>query len=192
MFANEEVSEPRPPEDPDSPLCYTMEGFQGKVPSAANPFYWAPGWNSAQAINKFQIEVGGSLHDGDPGKRLIEPSGETSDYLDAVPEAFEPAERLIAIPLHHIFGSGEWAMRSPALAERSPEPFFIMNPENAAQRDLEQGEKIIVTSGESRWEFTLLLQESWPAGSIGICTGFPGNAPVPSGEEVDIKKAKGS
>jgi NADH-quinone oxidoreductase subunit G len=43
-------------------------------PPALIPRYWSPGWNSVQAINKFQIEGGGPLHGGDPGRRLIEPT----------------------------------------------------------------------------------------------------------------------
>ncbi len=70
MNANKNVSEPKPPEDPDSALTYTMEGYQGKPPSSIIPFFWSPGWNSVQSINKYQIEVGGSLHDGDPGLRF--------------------------------------------------------------------------------------------------------------------------
>ena len=29
---------------------------------------WAPGWNSVQAITKFQEEIGGPLRGGDPGR----------------------------------------------------------------------------------------------------------------------------
>ena len=67
------VHEPKPPEDPDSPLSYTMEGYYGPMPVRALPYFWAPSWNSVRAVNKFQDEVGGPLRGGDPGVRLIEP-----------------------------------------------------------------------------------------------------------------------
>ena len=41
-------------------------------PSALNPGVWAPSWNSNQAVNKFQDEIGGDLHGGDPGVRLFD------------------------------------------------------------------------------------------------------------------------
>src|SRR6185312_14740393 len=82
------VHEPKPPEDPDSPLSYTMEGYYGPMPSALVPYFWAPSWNSVRAVNKFQDEVGGSLRGGDPGVRLIEPTGAAPRYFDRVPEAF--------------------------------------------------------------------------------------------------------
>ena len=81
MFADKTVFEPKPPKDPDSPLAFTMEGYPGQPPSALIPRFWAPGWNSPQAMNKFQTEVGGPLRGGDPGRRLIEPATSRSTLL---------------------------------------------------------------------------------------------------------------
>ncbi|MBR9999439.1 MAG: NADH-quinone oxidoreductase subunit NuoG, partial [Cyclobacteriaceae bacterium] len=82
MNAGNRVSEPKPPSDPDSPLSFSMEGYHGKPPSSIIPYFWSPGWNSPQAVNKFQIEVGGPLQGGDPGIRLFEPRKEAgSDYF---------------------------------------------------------------------------------------------------------------
>ena len=38
-----------------------------------SPRFWAPGWNSVQAVTQFQEEVSGPLRGGDSGRRLIEP-----------------------------------------------------------------------------------------------------------------------
>jgi NADH-quinone oxidoreductase subunit G len=73
MLANISLHEPKPPEDEDSPLSFSMEGYQEEPPAPLVPRYWSPGWNSVQALNKFQQEVGGRLKGVDPGKRLIEP-----------------------------------------------------------------------------------------------------------------------
>src|SRR5690606_19375260 len=72
MHAAVNVSEQKPPVDQDSPLSYTMEGSRLQPPPSAVPFYWAPGWNSIQAVNKYQQEVGGPLKGGDPGIKLLE------------------------------------------------------------------------------------------------------------------------
>ena len=74
MIADISVHEPKPPQDPDTPLAFTMEGCQDHPPAPLISRYWSPGWNSVQALNKFQQEVGGPLNGGDPGKRLIEPA----------------------------------------------------------------------------------------------------------------------
>lgn len=75
IYADRSVHEPAPPPDPDSPLAFTMEGTPLQPPSALIPRFWAPGWNSIQALNKFQQEIAGALIGGNPGRRLIEPPG---------------------------------------------------------------------------------------------------------------------
>src|ERR1019366_7608106 len=65
MTANLTVVEPKPPVDPDSALSYTMEGASLQPPGALQPFFWSPGWNSIQSVNKFQSEIGSALRTGD-------------------------------------------------------------------------------------------------------------------------------
>ena len=60
ITADVDVSEPKPPEDVDTPLSFTMEGYTGPPPSALQTRFWAPGWNSVQSLNKFQSEVAGA------------------------------------------------------------------------------------------------------------------------------------
>ena len=74
MLANIDVSEPKPPDDPDSPLAFSMEGTPDQPPAALIPFFWSPGWNSIQATNTYQKEVGGPLRGGDAGVRIFEPA----------------------------------------------------------------------------------------------------------------------
>ncbi len=91
MHANETIHEPPPPPDPDSPLRFSMEGYHYDGDPALIPMFWAPGWNSVQATNKFQQEVGGPLRGGDPGIRLIEPDMSTMpSFFISLPNAFEP------------------------------------------------------------------------------------------------------
>jgi NADH-quinone oxidoreductase subunit G len=72
--SHQSVSEPKIPQDPDSPLTFSMEGQSERPASSLVPFYWVPGWNSVQAINLYLDEPNGSLIGGDPGIRLIEPA----------------------------------------------------------------------------------------------------------------------
>ncbi len=120
MLANITVHEQKPPDDPDSPLSFSMEGYKGQPPSPLITRFWAPGWNSVQALNKFQSEVGGPLRGGDPGRRLLEPSNpEQPSYFSAVPESFKSrhGEWLVA-PLYHIFGSEELSVLSTGIARK--------------------------------------------------------------------------
>ncbi len=81
MNANIAVSEPKLPQDHDSPLAFSMEGQQENPPSSLVPFYWTPGWNSVQAMYNYLDEPDASLKGGDPGIRLIEPPGTNKKCL---------------------------------------------------------------------------------------------------------------
>src|SRR5262249_6056925 len=115
MLANISVHEPKPPEDEDSALAFSMESGPQPAPPPMIPFFWAPGWNSIQSINKFQAEIGGPLQGGDPGARLLEPSSDTSwDGFASVPPASRPrSDTWRLISHHHIFGSEELSRHAP-------------------------------------------------------------------------------
>jgi len=81
MVANISVQEPKPPDDPDSPLSF-LDGRQSERTSrcadtfllgSAVEFRFSPS-------NKFQSEIGGPLKGGDPGVRLIEPAAGSSPH----------------------------------------------------------------------------------------------------------------
>ena len=118
MLAHITVHEPKPPEDPDSPLSFSMEGYGGQPPAPLIPRYCSPGWNSVQALNKFQQEVGGPLKGGDPGKRLIEPmqKGKPEYFTDIPAEPVAGRDQPPA-PEYHIFGSEELSAQSPAIVK---------------------------------------------------------------------------
>jgi len=176
MNAHINVSEPKPPEDPDSPMSFTMEGFRGEPPVANIPFFWSPGWNSIQSVNKYQIEVGGKLHGGDPGRRLIEPAGlDQRTYFEPVPEPFEVNNGLLYVqPLYHIFGSEETSMMSPGIAFRAPEAYLAINAKDAEKLGLSEGMQVSLTIGEKQMPLPANLRSDMPAGSAGFPVGLPG------------------
>jgi NADH-quinone oxidoreductase subunit G len=135
IHAAASVHEPQPPDDPDSPLAFSMEGCQNQPPSSLIPRFWAPQWNSVQSVNRFQEEVAGPLRDGNPGQRLIEPgAGAKVEYFTEVPEAFERRDGyLLVVPGYHVFGSEELSMLSSGVAELAPMPYIAVNPEDAGR-----------------------------------------------------------
>jgi NADH-quinone oxidoreductase subunit G len=52
MRADISVHEPRQPQDQDSALTYSMEGYVGVLitHAALTSFAWAPGWNSPSSM----------------------------------------------------------------------------------------------------------------------------------------------
>jgi NADH-quinone oxidoreductase subunit G len=119
MDAGRDVHEPRPPQDADSPLAFSMEGATGLAPEPAAliPMVWYPSWNSPQAVNKFQDEIGGALKGGDPGVRLLQSDPAAMPAWFKAPAA---SKGPVAVPLHALFGSEELSAQSPVMQSRIP------------------------------------------------------------------------
>ena len=180
MHADTDVNEPKPPEDPDSALSFTMEGFTGVPPAAITPFYWTPGWNSVQAINKYQIEVGGPLHDGNPGKRLFEPL-ETTDlnFPENIPSRFSPKQdEWYGLPLYHIYGSDELSAQGPAVKERVPKPYVALNDDYALKKGITEGDLLEVSVKAEKYRFPVKLHSGIPQGIIGLPKGLQETAGI--------------
>jgi NADH-quinone oxidoreductase subunit G len=194
MLANISVHEPKPPNDPDSALAFSMESGPETIPSSLIPFFWAPGWNSIQAVNKFQSEVGGQLRGGDPGIRLIEPSPKPSwRYSSMVPAAFRtlPGEWLL-VPIFHIFGSEELSRYAQGVSQLVPRPYLALNPVEASLLGVKAGEQLKVTVEGGQFEFEVVVRADLPRGVAGLPAGissvegmmlpaFGKLAPIPAG-----------
>jgi NADH-quinone oxidoreductase subunit G len=176
ITANENVHEPKPPDDPDSPMSYSMEGYEGVPPAPFIREYWAPGWNSVQALNKFQAEVGGPLLGGDPGQRLIEPQPATVfAYATDVPPAPQPSpDRRMAVGLHHVFGSDELSVWSCAIMTLAPGPYVALHPDDAARLGLVAGQAAKVTVGGQLLELPVKIRPDLATGAIGLPVGLAG------------------
>ena len=175
MVANITVHEPKPPDDPDSALSFSMESGPGPVPPSLNPFYWAPGWNSVQATNKFLSEVGGPLRGGDPGIRLIEPAAQPrSRYTLQIPAAFQPRPgQWLLVPIFHIFGSEELSRHAQGIAQLIPAPYLALNPLEASLFGVTAGERIQVTVEQQACELEVRLQADLCRGMAALPAGLP-------------------
>lgn len=175
MHANANVSEPKPPEDPDSPLSFTMEGYHGQPPSSIIPFFWSPGWNSVQSINKYQIEVGGPLHGGDPGLRLFEPTGgKDVKYFNYVPaKTSNNEDEMNIIPIYHIFGSDRLSNCAPAVAKLVPQPYLAVGPEKLKSLDIKEVDSLKFQYNSADYELPVKIVEGLPDNSVGFPVGIP-------------------
>ena len=180
MRANLSVHEPRAPQDADTALAFSMEGYSG--PNEASrliPFAWAPGWNSPQSWNKFQDEVGGHLKAGDPGVRLFD-APEQGAYATAVPAAFAARGDALAIaPLYHLYGSDELTARAEVTASQLPAASAALNPADAARLNRHDGGVLSLDVAGQRLELPVVVRDDQPAGTVGLVIGLPGQAAVP-------------
>ncbi|WP_139708359.1 NADH-quinone oxidoreductase subunit NuoG [Aeromonas allosaccharophila] len=175
MLADQNVSEPRVAQDPDSPFNFSMEGYAGvrqNMPQV--PFAWAPGWNSPSAWNKFQDEVGGHLRAGDTGRRLLEVAEDTLDWFATIPAPFKASEALQVVNYAQLFGGEELSARSPVIQARMNEPELVLNPLDAQRLALHAGNQVSFSWGGSHWQLRLRLSAQLSAGLVGLPLGVNG------------------
>ena len=193
MRANISVHEPRQPQDKDTMFAFSMEGNnQPSAPRSQIPFAWAPGWNSPQAWNKFQDEVGGKLRHGDPGVRLIEASADGMDYFTTVPASVQAQDGQWRIaPYYHLFGSDEMSQRAPVFQTRMPQPYIKLNPADAAKLGVNAGTRVSFSYDGNTVTLPVEIAEGLTAGQVGLPMGMPGIAPVLAGARLeDLQEAQ--
>jgi NADH-quinone oxidoreductase subunit G len=174
MLANISVHEPKPPSDADSSLAFSMESDPQPAPPSLIPFFWDPGWNSIQATNKYQSEIGGPLRGGDPGVRLVEPgSAGEWQYVSPIPSEvrIEP-EVFHLIPCFHLFGSEELSRHSPGICELAPRPYVALNPGDAGALGIQEGEPIRISVGDYTVTLPVVLRPDLAAGLAAIPAGI--------------------
>ncbi len=170
MLSHLTVHEPPPPPDRDTALGFTMEGYRGPLPSPLISQFWAPGWNSIQAVNKYQDEVGGPLREEMPGLRLIEPIAlKAPGWFAAVPRAFQPnSQQWLLLPLPSLFGGEELSDQSPPIVERMSEPFLSLHPSDGVRLSLDDHTIIELVLQGATYRLAVHLESSTPLGTAGI------------------------
>ncbi|OYV39212.1 MAG: NADH-quinone oxidoreductase subunit G [Rhodospirillales bacterium 20-64-7] len=177
MHADRNVREPKPPVSADSPFSTTMEGYYGKIPPALIPFFWAPGWNSVQSVNKFQSEIGGALEGGDPGVRLLETRTEAAlPYYAAIPKAFASRHGIWqAVMLPRVFGDDEQSARAAPIRDRTAAPALALNAEDAALIGAAAGQWLACALDGETLRLALEIHPELPRGVAGL-TGLAAKA----------------
>ncbi len=179
MVADITVHEPAPPADPDAPLSFSMEGYQGLPPAALDSFFWYPGWNSYQAVNWYQLEIAGPLRGGPAGVKLIEPEADEVSYFRSVPEPFVPrGGEFLVLRAHKIFGTEELSIHAPGIAERASRPYLEINSCDAADLGISPGQELVLDLGPVARKLPAKLNPSLPRGAAALPAGLPGLAGI--------------
>ncbi|NQU49150.1 MAG: NADH-quinone oxidoreductase subunit NuoG [Planctomycetes bacterium] len=175
MHANVSVHEPTPPEDPDSALAFSMEGFRDPDAQLI-PSYWAPGWNSVQALSKFQFEVGGPMRGGKPGVRLIHPREDAPpSYPDEVPAAFAAREgEWLLLPLSRVFGGEELSSMDPAIQARTSQAQCMLHEDDGLSLGLSAGDIVEIQSEVGSFSLPVVLSKNVCSGVAMVPLDTPG------------------
>lgn len=187
MRADISVHEPRTSQDNDTAFSFSMEGYSGSVePRQQVPFAWSPGWNSPQAWNKFQDEVGGHLRAGDPGARLIESQGDSLNWFASVPRAFNPAQGTWqVVPFYHLFGSDENSSKAAPVQERIPAAYVSLAKSEADRLGVNDGAMLSLNVAGQTLRLPLRINEELGAGLVALPAGIAGIPPAIFGKSVD-------
>lgn len=130
------VRDQPPPSSPDTPFSSSMEGAYGPdMPAALVSGYQVSPWNSVQALNRFQHEIGGALRGGEAGIRLLPRAGggDTNPppyaYATDIPLPYAAqADAVLVLPDTRLFGSEELSMLSPPVMARAAAPALGLPP----------------------------------------------------------------
>ena len=187
MRANISVHEPRTSQDNDTAFSFSMEGYSGSAePRQQVPFAWSPGWNSPQAWNKFQDEVGGHLRAGDPGTRLIESKGDGLSWFASIPGAFSPARGTWqVVPFYHLFGSDETSSKAAPVQERIPKAYVALAKSEADRLGVNDGAMLNLSVAGHTLRLPLRINEELGAGLVALPAGLTGIPPAVFGKTVD-------
>lgn len=188
--AHLDIREPQPPDDPDSPLAFSMEGDPRLPPAGLIARYWSPGWNSVQALTRFQQEVGGALRGGDPGARLFEPATTLSGrYFDDIPSAYEPVrDEWLVLSVHHIFGSDRLSMETAGVAELAPDPYIAVNPDDATELGISGGDTVELEIGGRTATLPARITPGLPRRCVGLFESLLSADPLPGGRRARLRR----
>jgi NADH-quinone oxidoreductase subunit G len=186
-LVNINISEPKPPEDPDSPLSFSMEGTPDQPPAALIPFFWSPSWNSIQAVNTYQKEVGGPLRSGDAGVRLFGPAAANGqNYFNTIPPGFTPREgEWLLVPMYHIFGSDELSLAAPGIAELATKPHVAVNAD-----EFGEGMEVEVDCAAGTFRLPVRIHPEMPSGVAALSVGSSPLIGIPMPLWGKIERAK--
>jgi NADH-quinone oxidoreductase subunit G len=138
-----------------------MEGSKKDIPSSLRSYYWHPGWNSVQALNKFQSETGGDMLHEDTGILLMHPETNipgTYYSLDTIKKSDEDDLKLQV--QSRIFGSEVLSNYSARVQEQIDEPFVLLHENEALKRGLKENDPVIIETGGKEYVFKLKVSDA--------------------------------
>lgn len=162
--ANAKVAENQRPDDPDSALTFSMEGAPINVPSGLNALIWSPGWNSNEAINKFQDEIGGALRGGPPGLLVLESGSQNN--IDQVNVTIEKDEilggQLLAVTEQRLFDSHPLMSLSGALMQRAGEQKLQLNSDTGQRLNIKAGATLNLRVNNNEIKLPVVYNDNVP------------------------------
>jgi len=169
MRANINVHEPKQEQDEEGIMNYSMEGISALKDSSVLNSPWAPGWNSNQALFKFQDHTGGPLRKATHGERLLKSGSQASWYPATVEKTTGTGYEVF--PLHHLFGSEELTAHSDAIQAKATTAYIALNPADIEKLGLGTTDGVQL---QHNGALPFIARDSVRQGSVGVSVGLSG------------------
>ncbi|CAD83177.1 NADH dehydrogenase I chain G [Candidatus Blochmanniella floridana] len=189
--ANVNVHETSTPINDNTMFTFSMEGNSGNYSKKCSynqiPFVWAPGWNSPQAWNKFQDQIGGNLYPSDPGVLLFDTGQENKCIDDNLYKSInwlkfasnslnisKYTNKWIVAPYWHLFGSEETSQNVECIKNCMLNPYAMLNILDAKYINIQENMYIKFTCMDQVLCLPVKFSMDLPKKHIGLPMGFPG------------------
>lgn len=166
------VHEPKQPQDKDSSLAYSMEGYSGlDIPGAIIPFAWTPGWNSPQAWNKYLDKSGKHLAHGESGSRL------TQMHINLLEGQFKSStlNQIKVVPLYDLFASAPWREHIEIFDARERFAQIKVTTAIAQKLNIQDKQSLSLMHNQHTQNYIVVVDDEFADDCIGITMRFRQN-----------------
>ena len=129
-----------------------------------------------------------------PDGRKVEVASDGWDFSGASGGLVEAEGDTVALVEFPFYRSASYANWCSKFSQAAAEPVARISPQDAAKLGVSDGDKVLVSNGGGRFEFTVSVREGQPSGSVVLDAGFdrfPVNALLTGRwvAQVEVKKA---
>jgi NADH-quinone oxidoreductase subunit G len=165
--AHIDVREAPPPPLSHSAWSTSMEGARLHSDAEIVPQFWAPGWNSSQAVNQFQTSIGLSLRAGGEGVVLFARAGKLAPIeINAAKEVNDKG--IIFCEISPVFGGEALSARSTPIRERIGDLVVLVGEVLAASLAVKDGSWVRCDIGGARVTRRVVISPSIAENYCGI------------------------
>lgn len=186
MYSHINIHESPIPPNEETMFTSSMEGnHNDKLSNNQIAFVWFPGWNSPQAWNKFQNQIGGHLYPEDPGIRVIDQSlydenNNKKKWFKNVPDTLvidENSDNWLITAYWHLFGSDYTSQQSKYIQSCMLKPYAMINLSDAKRLNIQKNMFLKFRCSNKTFCLPVKWSSNLPVKHIGLPIGFP-NIPL--------------
>jgi NADH-quinone oxidoreductase subunit G len=132
-------------------------------------------------VGRGDVYYGGTTYENKQGLGIQLPlSGQASLTWPKPPDTVKPEAGLLAVPVTRLYDRGQTLLPSKLLHQRIPEPYVVLNHQDAVNLKIESSQKVQASFDGAPVLVDLRLDENVPAGVVLVprSLGIPINGPA--------------